>query len=95
VGNRDARYVFNVAGAWEQAADDEANIAWAREAWNDMREYSTGGTYINFLTADEGGDRTEAALGPWLRRLAEIKAAWDPANIFRTNRNILPARATA
>ena len=91
VGNRDARYVLNIAGAWEQAADDEANIRWAREAWNDMKSFSTGGTYINFLTADEGPERTEAALRRGLRRLAEVKARWDPGNFFRTNRNIQPA----
>jgi len=91
VGNRDARYVLNVAGSWEKAADDEANLGWARAAWSDMRSFSTGGTYLNFLTEEEGRDRTEAALGKSLRRLAEIKSKWDPGNVFRTNRNIKPA----
>nr|WP_276316532.1 BBE domain-containing protein [Halomonas flagellata] len=90
VGNRDARYVFNVGGAWEQPEDDAANIAWAREAWHDLKAFSTGGTYINFLTEDEGPERVEAALGPALRRLAEIKRRWDPDNRFRVNRNIAP-----
>jgi FAD/FMN-containing dehydrogenase len=91
VGNRDARYVLNVAGSWEQAADDRANIDWARAAWSDMRPFSTGGTYVNFLNADEGPERTADALGAGLRRLAEVKARWDPQNVFRTNRNIAPA----
>jgi FAD/FMN-containing dehydrogenase len=91
VGNRDARYVLNVAGAWESAADDGKNIEWARAAWSDMRPFGTGGTYINFLTEDEGRDRTEAAIGKGMRRLAGIKAKWDPENVFRTNKNIRPA----
>lgn len=91
VGNRDARYVLNVAGSWERADDDGANIEWVREAWNDMKQFSTGGTYINFLTEDEGSERIEAALGTALQRLAAIKARWDPMNVFRTNRNIKPA----
>ncbi len=91
VGNRDARYVLNIGGAWEQAADDAANIEWARKAWNDMKAFSTGGTYINFLTEDEGPERIEAALGNGLQRLAEVKAKWDPQNVFRTNRNIKPS----
>jgi vancomycin resistance protein YoaR len=91
VGNRDARYVFNVAGSWEQPGEDEANIAWAREAWNDMRGFSTGGTYINFLTEDESPERTQDALGKALQRLAVVKKKWDPVNLFRTNRNIEPA----
>ncbi|UYG06135.1 FAD-binding oxidoreductase [Halomonas sp. M4R1S46] len=90
VGNRDARYVFNVGGAWESPDDDAANIAWAREAWHDLKAFSTGGTYINFLTEDEGPERVEAALGPALRRLTEIKRRWDPDNRFRVNRNIAP-----
>jgi hypothetical protein len=90
VGNREARYLFNVTGSWERPEDDQANIAWAREAWADMRAFSTGGTYLNFLTEDEGADRTEAALGGSLLRLAEIKSRWDPTNLFRTNRNIQP-----
>jgi FAD/FMN-containing dehydrogenase len=90
VGNRDAHYVLNVAGSWEQADEDRANIEWAREAWNEMKTFSTGGTYINFLTEDEGPERTEAALGKGLQQLAEVKARWDPKNVFRTNRNIKP-----
>ncbi|HXU44056.1 MAG TPA: FAD-binding oxidoreductase [Thermoanaerobaculia bacterium] len=90
VANRDARYVLNIGGSWEQASDDEVNVAWARETWNDMKAFSTGGTYINFLTQDEGPERIEAALGKSLARLAEVKARWDPENVFRTNRNIQP-----
>jgi FAD/FMN-containing dehydrogenase len=91
VGNRDARYVLNIAGSWEGAEEDRTNIDWAREAWKDMKPFSTGGTYLNFLSEGEGPERTEAALGKGLRRLADIKAKWDPENVFRTNRNIKPA----
>ncbi|HUK56103.1 MAG TPA: FAD-binding oxidoreductase [Nitrospiria bacterium] len=91
VGNRDARFVLNVAGSWEQAGEDTANVQWARDAWNDMKAFSTGGTYVNFLTEDEGPERIQAALGKGLDRLAKVKAKWDPKNVFRTNRNIKPA----
>ncbi len=90
VGNRDARYVLNITGAWEQAADDAANIEWTRQAWSDMKGFSTGGNYINFLTEDESPQRIEAALGKGLVRLAQVKAKWDSKNVFRTNRNIVP-----
>jgi FAD/FMN-containing dehydrogenase len=91
VGNRQARYVLNIAGAWEHAQDDDTNVEWVRTAWNDMKSFSTGGTYLNFLTQDDGVERTAAALGAALPRLARLKAKWDPANVFRTNRNIKPA----
>jgi FAD/FMN-containing dehydrogenase len=89
-GNRNARYVLTLPGSWEKAEDDEINIAWVRDAWNDMKRFSTGGTYVNFLAVDEGPERTEAALGSAVGRLADIKAKWDPDNFFRTNRNIQP-----
>jgi hypothetical protein len=90
-GNRDARYVLNIGGSWEQAADDAANMAWARDTWNALKHHSTGGNYINFLTEDEGAERVEAALGAGMARLRQVKAKWDPENLFRTNRNIAPA----
>lgn len=93
VGNRDARYVLNLSSSWENADEDKVNVEWTREAWTDMKSFSTGGTYINFLTEDEGPERIEAALGNGLQRLAEVKAKWDPENVFRTNRNIKPVAA--
>jgi FAD/FMN-containing dehydrogenase len=90
VGNRDARYVVNITAAWEDAKADAAHVEWARSAWNDMRQFSTGGTYLNFLTEDEGPERTAAALASSLGRLAVIKGKWDPHNVFRANRNVTP-----
>ena len=74
----------------DRIADDALNVEWSRAAWNDMKSHSTGGNYINFLTEDEGQDRIQAALGPSLKRLSEIKGKWDPLNVFRTYRNIPP-----
>ncbi|HEY9504460.1 MAG TPA: FAD-binding oxidoreductase [Gemmatimonadales bacterium] len=93
-GNRDARSVVNIAASWERPADDAANIAWAREAWGDLRRFSTGGTYVNFLTEEEGTDRIHAAYGPNYERLAAVKARWDPTNLFRYNKNIPPTPDT-
>ena len=89
-GNRDAAVVLNITGSWEKADDDKANVEWARAAWRDMRRFSTGGTYINFLTEEEGGERIQAAYGKNFERLVEIKSKWDPKNLFRTNKNIAP-----
>lgn len=90
VGNRDAAWVINIAAAWDQATDDHVNIEWARQTWRDLREFSTGGTYINFLTGDEGDERTRAAYGQNYRRLVEAKTKWDPDNLFKVNKNIPP-----
>ncbi len=91
VGNRDANYVLNVTASWDSANDDEANVSWARDAWRDMRSYSTGGTYVNFLTEEEVGDRIHDAYGNHHERLVQVKSKWDPTNFFSTNKNIAPA----
>ncbi len=90
VGNRGAATVLNITAAWEKAADDKANIEWARTAWQDLRRYSTGGTYINFQTEDEADDRIHAAYGANYEQLVKIKTKWDPGNLFRINKNISP-----
>ena len=84
VGNRDARFVCNIASSWEKADADAANIAWTRETWEAIRPFSTGGTYVNFLNADEGVERTADAYGPeTITRLAALKKKLDPDNLFR------------
>ncbi len=92
-GNRDAASIFNVAASWEKAGDDAANIDWARAAWRDLRRFSTGGTYVNFLTEEEGEERIHAAYGKHYGRLVEVKTRWDPGNLFRMNKNIAPRGA--
>ena len=90
VGNRDTAWVLNIAASWEKAENDKTNIDWARAAWRDMRSFSTGGTYMNFLTEEETDDRIHAAYRKNYERLVEIKTKWDPANLFQMNKNIAP-----
>ena len=56
-----------------------------------MLDMSLMRTYINFLTEEEGTERTLAAYRSNYERLVRVKAEWDPANLFRTNKNIDPA----
>jgi FAD/FMN-containing dehydrogenase len=93
VGNRGIGAIVNIAGSWERAEQDAENVEWARAAWRDLRRFSTGGTYVNFLTVDDGDDRVRAAYGANYERLAQIKAAWDPENAFRINKNVAPQPA--
>jgi FAD/FMN-containing dehydrogenase len=87
---RDARFVMNVHGRWEDAADDENCIRWAREVFDASTPFAGGGVYVNFLTAEEGY-RVSAAYGPNYPRLAQVKRKYDPDNLFRMNQNIRPA----
>lgn len=93
VGNRNAAFVLNITASWENAADDETNMEWAHTAWREIRRFSTGGTYVNFLTAEEGNERIHAAYGTNYDRLVQVKTKWDPENFFQTNKNISPAVA--
>ena len=91
VGNRDAAYVLNIAGSWERPEEDEVNIRWAREGFEATRPFSTGGTYVNFLTEEEGAERIEAAYGRAnLDRLAALKRKYDPEDLFRHTKRVSP-----
>jgi FAD/FMN-containing dehydrogenase len=88
---RDAPWVTHPFGVWDDAADDDACIAWARNFRSDIAHYANGGIYLNFI-GNEGQDRIRAAYGDdKYARLAQIKAEWDPTNRFRGNQNIAPA----
>jgi hypothetical protein len=86
---RDARLVVNVHGRWEQAAEDQACISWAREFFKASTPFASGGAYVNFMTADEG-ERVAGAYGANYRRLVEMKRKFDPDNVFHLNQNIAP-----
>jgi len=90
--NRDAQYDCFPLAIWDDPAQDEAAIQWARAAWQAIRPFSTGGVYANNL-GDEGEDRVHAAYGDNYARLAALKREVDPGNVFRLNQNILPAAA--
>lgn len=88
---RTARWVTHPFAVWADAADDDANIGWARGFHRDITAYANGGTYLNFI-GNEGEDRVRAAYGDEkYGRLSTIKAGWDPGNVFRGNQNIKPA----
>ena len=90
VGNRSTGTVLNLAGSWEDPSEDDVHIGWARDAHSALKSYSTGGTYINFLTEEEGDDRIQDAYGENYKRLVDIKTKYDPDNFFRHNKNIAP-----
>jgi hypothetical protein len=49
------------------------------------------GACVNFMMDDEADGRVQATYGENYRRLASVKAKYDPENLFQVNQNILPA----
>jgi FAD/FMN-containing dehydrogenase len=87
---RRAAWCVHPFGLWEDPADDERARRWARNVRADLQPWATGDVYLNFI-GDEGHDRLVAGFGRGnYDRLAAVKAAWDPDNVFRLNHNVAP-----
>ena len=86
---RDANFSEVIVGVDPDPANNEHMIAWAKDYWLALHPYSAGGGYINMMM-DEGEDNVKAAYRDNYARLAQIKATYDPANLFRVNQNVPP-----
>jgi FAD/FMN-containing dehydrogenase len=90
-GHRDARYAMIIISAWPDPADDEANTQWVRDYYAAVHPYSgTEGGYVNFMGVDDAA-RAPENYGRTYERLQQVKAAYDPGNLFHLNQNIVPA----
>ena len=91
-GHRDKNFSPVVVGIWDDPADNEANIKWVRDYYDAIHPHSgTAGGYVNFMS-DDDGHRAAANYGGNYDRLAAVKAAYDPDNLFHVNQNIVPAK---
>jgi FAD/FMN-containing dehydrogenase len=88
--HRDRRMMINVAALFETPEQAASNEDWVENLASTLRGDSRG-AYVNFL-GDEGEGRVREAYpgGTW-DRLREIKARYDPSNLFRHDQNIPPA----
>jgi FAD/FMN-containing dehydrogenase len=91
-GGRDAEFLVSGEASWFDPAQTDDALAWSREFWAAMGEHSTGGLYLNFPGfAEEKEELVKAGYGANYERLRELKAKYDPENLFRMNLNITPA----
>ena len=86
--NRDALFAQVMVGVDPDPANNEKTISWAKNYYDALHPYSTGGAYVNFMMDDEGEDRIKKTYGANYDRLAAIKRKYDPDNFFRVNQNI-------
>jgi len=87
--SRDVKWAQVIIGVDPDPANAGLVKDWTVEYWEAVHPYSTGGAYVNFMM-DEGRQRVEATYGENYRRLAAIKAKYDPDNVFHVNQNIRP-----
>jgi FAD/FMN-containing dehydrogenase len=90
---RAAPFMVSIDGVWSEPERNEEIVGWVRDTWADIGRHGNGAVYLNFtgLSDEAPSAGVDSAFGRNLRRLAEIKAVYDPDNFFRVNNNITPA----
>ena len=90
---RDVDHIMSIDAVWLPAQDDTSRApetAWARAFFDALQPHGAG-VYVNFLDHDDDTSRVREAYGDdTYRRLAEVKAKYDPENVFHNNKNIPP-----
>jgi FAD/FMN-containing dehydrogenase len=83
-----------VLSQWMDGAHDTTCVSWARESYKALQPFVGASRYMNYMDHDDTADATLTAVyGPNLARLRQVKAKYDPQNMFRHNVNITPAGA--
>jgi FAD/FMN-containing dehydrogenase len=83
---------FNVViiSQWMDAKENDRHIAWGRDTYKALGPFLGNMRYLNYFDLDEAGDPAAVAYGPNYARLRELKAKYDPENVFHVNINIKP-----
>jgi len=87
--HREVQFNLGIFAISTNPALDQTDAAWARNLYQQILPHSTGGSYVNYLS--EGDDVHTAYSDARFRRLAGIRARYNPGNLFRFNHNIAPA----
>jgi FAD/FMN-containing dehydrogenase len=92
LGRRDVKWCYHALTMWMDPTQEAANahMDWATGLKEAIKPYTRDGVYLNF-TSEDDDDRVRSTYGPKYERLQELKAKYDPQNLFRHNANIKPA----
>jgi FAD/FMN-containing dehydrogenase len=88
---RHPQWDFDAIGQWADGTQSPQHIAWVRTLWGQLEPHLQGSAYVNHLAADDRPEKVRASFGANYGRLRELKAVYDPTNLFRLNANIAPA----
>jgi len=83
---------FNVVviSQWLEPKDTERGTTWCRNTYSSLAPFFAKTRYVNYLEDDAPGDSAAGVYGPNYPRLRQLKAKYDPDNVFHQNVNILP-----
>ena len=88
---REATWSMVIAGIDPDRRGADALKTWGRAYWKAVHPFNLEGAYVNFMMDDEVDGRVAATYGDNYKRLATVKAKYDPKNLFKVNQNIPPA----
>lgn len=80
--HRNALYSIQYYSEWQRAADSDHRVSLMTQFYNSLRPYMSGQAYLNYCDLDLQ-NWAQAYWGDNLARLKQVKAAYDPHNIFR------------
>ena len=88
---RRAQWDFDAIGQWAEGSTSDRHVTWVRSLWNRFEPHLLGKAYVNHLAADDRPEVVRASFGENYTRLRQLKAVYDPTNLFHLNANIPPA----
>jgi len=88
---RRSQWDFDAIGQWADGATSDQHVTWVRGLWSRFEPHLLGKAYVNHLAADDRPEVVRASFGENYVRLRQVKAVYDPTNLFRLNANIPPA----
>lgn len=88
--NRDQPFLISIEADWIKGEDDRSNVDWARRTFEGLRKGAPARVYLNFPGFAEERDMAERTFGTSAQRLRDIKAKYDPTNLFRSHLGVRP-----
>lgn len=88
---RQCAYILQYDAYWQKPEDEAANTDWVLKLRDDLMPYATG-AYVNYHDS-RLEDPLVAYYGANLIRLSEVKAKYDPENVFQYPQSV-PVRLT-
>lgn len=86
VPHRRARFILQYDAYWARPDQEKQNLDWIQEMRNGLSPY-TRGAYVNYHDSQMKSPLIEY-YGPYLRRYVEVKAKYDPDNVFHHPQSI-------